>query len=307
MKIGAKISQARINGNVGALKQDLRLLKKIGLKYIEVPVNCMDVIRNGQIDKTQAGRLINLLHSFDFEYTVHCPLSLDVMDKNQPETHKAVLYSTMEFAYLLGSNIVVYHPGKFISEQQTGERYKILSAKLKNELLEKEAGVIKTIAKKYKDIDICIENMPAFVPQCFDWYAEKLDVLYNQVKNINCKNVSIALDIGHLFVSSNFYGFGFLDSIKKIKDSIGYIHIHDNFGKPSGYYENNFSEMVPLGLGDLHLPPGWGCIPVADVVNVLSSRYTGIWMLEIRGMYSDYIKKSIGVLKNVKVGPAYTQ
>ncbi len=40
-----------------------------------------------------------------------------------------------------------------------------------------------------------------------------------------------------------------------------HLHVHDSFGRPADIQTYSRAERLAYGIGDLHMPVGWGSIP----------------------------------------------
>ena len=62
---------------------------------------------------------------------------------------------------------------------------------------------------------------------------------------------------------TSFRGTSFTEAVAAFAPVTGHFHLHNSFGRPpgtlSGFYTD--SERFAFGVGDLHLPFGWGDIP----------------------------------------------
>src|SRR5207253_5325033 len=79
-----------------------------------------------------------------------------------------------------------------------------------------------------------------------------------QVEAIDHPAVGACLDFSHLFLASEWFGFDFLDGVRRLAPLASHLHVQDAFGISADV------EVPALGIGDLHLPPGWGTVPLAD-------------------------------------------
>ncbi len=64
----------------------------------------------------------------------------------------------------------------------------------------------------------------------------------------------------------------------------GHLHVHDSFGRP--YSMTKFyhpAEATALGIGDLHLPIGWGDIPWEEIFSELTFLPDTMLVMEITG------------------------
>lgn len=293
MLIGVKIDEVRIDGDLKKLTSDLTHYKEIGMKATEIPVHGVDAIKYGKLDKRRAKRIKEILKDFDFQYSVHCPNPLNLMDRENSELHTAVFKATMEFASEIGSKIVVYHPGRYVPEEAFPVNGKAhISDDEKIQLLDFEASTIQGISSEFSDIFICMENARPYLfhsPYC---YAEQPALLKEQILRINRGNVKINLDFGHLYMASKFYGFDPVMAASDIKDLIAHTHIHDNFGKAVYYNEKQQTHQIPFGKGDSHMPVGWGEIPFREILSTFIDSYNGMFMMELRSRYFKHIEES---------------
>jgi sugar phosphate isomerase/epimerase len=300
LKIGSKIDEVRIDGSLKRLAEDLTHYKKIGLKATEIPVHGVDAIKYGRLDKGRVKMLNEILKDFDFAYSVHAPNPLNLMDRENPELHISVLKATLEFASEIDSKIVVYHPGRYVPEEAFPVNGRVnISEDEKRRLLDFEASTIQNISSEFPEITICMENARPYLfhsPYC---YAEKIELLKEQVLKINKDNVRINLDFGHLYMASKFYGFNPVRAVSEIKYLIAHTHIHDNFGNAVYYHEKQQTHQIPFGKGDSHMPVGWGEIPFGEILSPFIDSYSGMSMMELRSRYFEHIGESKENLKGI--------
>ena len=129
-------------------------------------------------------------------------------------------------------------------------------------------------------------------------YGTKIEELVDQVKEIDRDNVGIILDFGHAYLASKYYRFKFLDSIKLALPYIKHVHIHDCFGKPKVSYEEQDINLIQFGIGDLHMPVGWGEIPYDKIFRILKN-YNGVLCLELKPRYKKFYKYSLERVKEL--------
>jgi sugar phosphate isomerase/epimerase len=129
-------------------------------------------------------------------------------------------------------------------------------------------------------------------------YSSKVEELVEQVKKINRENIGIAFDFGHAFLASKYYHFNFLDSVKLALPYIKHVHIHDCFGKPKVSYEEQDINLIQFGIGDLHMPLGWGEIPYNKIFRLLNN-YDGVLCLELKPRYKKFYKYSLQRVKEL--------
>lgn len=298
-RIGSKIDETRIDGNLSRLRDDLITFSKLGLDVVEVPVHGLDCIMNGKMNIRRLNEVKEILKDFDFHYSVHSPNPLNLMSRDNKDMHYNVFVSSLEFTQAIGSRVMVYHSGRFIPEETFHIHENEVSIGEQKRLLEQEREMLKLVAADFYDVKICMENARPYrfhSPYC---YAELLERLKKQVLLINEPNVCINLDVGHLNMAAKFYG---LDPVKEagsVIDLVGHTHIHDNFGNAVYHYEKQQTHQLPFGAGDSHIPVGWGIIPIKEIISLLLPVYEGFFMMELRSRYFEYIGESKDSLERI--------
>lgn len=291
--IGTKIDEIRIDGQMDRLTSDLTRIRDMGIQAVELPVHGFDVILNGELSSRRTAEVTAVLKAFDFVYSVHGPNPVNLMDQDNPDLHARVLEASLAFAREVGAACVVYHGGRFYPEEQFNRNYRHnLTPKQKEALLDQEARLLDTLSHKYPDVFIAVENARPYTTASPYSYAEFMDQLRDQILKINRPNVKINLDFGHLFMTSNFYEFDMLEAVRSVKDLVVHTHIHDNFGGTVHHWEKQQTCQLPFGLGDSHMPVGWGSLPVKEILEILLPRYKGLLMMELRSRYFQDITTS---------------
>ncbi len=90
-------------------------------------------------------------------------------------------------------------------------------------------------------------------------------------------------DFAHSYINSKKLGYDFLRSIRVAKPYIRHAHVNDNFGKGKPESAPPYIEAMPMGIGDLHLPIGWGNIPYEDVFRIMAGYVASISLSCKRG------------------------
>ena len=299
--IGIGINVKLINGSLRALKNVLDKIKKANFNVVELPLHGLDVIIGGKIRDKRLKEIKNILKSYPFAYSVHCPESLNLMNLRELETEKAILKSSIEFLYEIGAHILVYHPGRYKSEIEILLRKRKRLNQRESERLKKiERDILKDFSSTLKEANVilCMENARPFISEKGYTYAEDIEELVKQVKDIGGENIGINLDFGHAYLSTNFYNKDFLKTISKVKPYLKHLHFHDNFGYPSYFQEKDQNLLIVNGRGDMHMPPGWGDIPFKKAVKMLNPAGC-FFVIEVRPRYFEYIKESKQLLESL--------
>jgi len=304
--IEINIDSSTIDGDLDLLEKTLSNFQDIGFDYAEIPVHGVDAIFRGKLNWLQTRAIIDILKEFQLKYTVHGPDLLNLMDSRNFKLQKEIFKSGIEFANAIGAEIFVYHSGKIplqgeIKREELGQNGipKVLSPKKIERFKKIEIKTLQELADFAKDlgVTIAIENTP---PELEEEsleiskynYGTKIEDLVEQVKKINRENVGITLDFSHAYLASKHYRFKFLDSIKLALPYIKHLHIHDCFGKSQQSYEERDINLIQFGIGDMHMPVGWGEIPYDKIFRLLKN-YHGVLCLELKPRYKKFYKYSL--------------
>jgi sugar phosphate isomerase/epimerase len=307
LSIGSNINEVRVDGSLKALRRDLESFLGFGLTCAEISVHGLDAVRNGRLDRKRTSEVKEMLADFPFAYSVHAPNPLNLMDREYTGLHREVLWASLEFTAEIGAQLMVYHPGRYLVEEEFGMTGPVsLGAQERQNLLEEEASVIGEAAGVFPGVIIAMENARPYrhhSPYC---YAELPRGLKAQVERIDRKNVKINLDFGHLQMSSLFYGLDPVAEVRAIAPLIAHCHVHDNFGNPVYQTEKTQTHQIPFGKGDSHMPVGWGAIPFSHIFAEFIDSYDGLLICEMRGRYFEHTRESADNLAAVlqKLGQA---
>jgi sugar phosphate isomerase/epimerase len=308
LSIGSNINELRVDGSLKALRRDLKSFLGFGLTAAEITVHGVDAIRNGKLDRRRTAEVRAILADFPFSYSVHAPNPLNLMDRSHFRLHHDVLYASLEFSAEIAAEVMVYHPGRYLVEEEFGvSGPRTLAQGEQQSLLEEEAAVLREAADNFSGIVIAMENARPYLHHSPYCYAESPLELKAQVERIGRKNVRINLDFGHLQMSSRFYGLDPVAEVRAIAPLIAHCHVHDNFGNPVYHTEKMQTHQIPFGKGDSHMPVGWGAIPFRDIFAEFIDSYHGLLICELRGRYFDHTRESadnlVDLLKELGCAP----
>ncbi|MEJ5284154.1 MAG: sugar phosphate isomerase/epimerase family protein [Brevinematia bacterium] len=299
-KIGIKIIGANSKKGLKNVSKFLEFIEKIGYRAIEIRPDDFDLIECGNINEKFLKEVVKIIEVFEFEISVHVPIRLNLFNKEQRQIHEKVLISSLEICRELGSQMLVYHPGRYVDNVEFPRFGKPeLSRDEKNELMEMEREKISSLAKKYEDVTIAIENHRPYLDYSPYSYGEFIDELIFQVKKINQKNVKITLDTGHLNLSAKYHNFDIIKAIKDAKPYTSHVHLQDNHGITNFYTEKDKGEMLPFGRGDEHIVPGRGNFPFKEFFKIFND-YNGMYTIELSSRYlvKEKIKEAYEYVSN---------
>ena len=288
LNIGSNINEVRVDGHLKALQRDLSAFLDFGLTAAEISVHGLDAIRNGRLDPKRTAEVQALLADFPFAYSTHAPNPLNLMDRRCPEMHRDVLLASLEFTARIGARCMVYHPGRYLAEEEFIARGPLsLPMTEQLALLNLEAELLQEAAAAFPGTIIAMENARPYLHHSLYCYAEIPHALADQIKRIDRDNVRMNLDFGHLHLSARFYDLDMIAEVQGVAPLIAHCHIHDNFGHSVFFNEKIQTHQIPFGRGDSHMPVGWGSIPFKDLFAQFIKGYDGLLICELRSRYFD--------------------
>jgi sugar phosphate isomerase/epimerase len=128
------------------------------------------------------------------------------------------------------------------------------------------------------DGELSIETMTGYVSGDYT-YAIWPEQLARQIEAIAHPRVGACIDFGHLFFTSSYFGFDMLDGLARLAPLANHFHVQDLFAAEAPH-----GGSVGLGRGDLHLPPGFGEIPLATYFAAIAFPQRPVFLVESWGM-----------------------
>lgn len=259
------------DGLVASIKEDLRYYAEIGADYAEICLGSIDIVAGGKVIESRRKELMELTGSFPLKYTVHGIVSSNYMNaatvRRQIDTTKAML----EVCDSIGAGILVQHSG-FVR----GDLPFDLAEANKREF--DALAEVGEVAAKY-GVRIALENI--FTIHGGEYRKTPSEVAAT-IRSLGHPNVVALTDFSHAYIECTYRGLDFMSELRAMAPVTGHLHVHDSFGERAGqtpfYY---LPEGAALGLGDLHLPMGWGSIPWEAIFSELTFLPGTVLMMEI--------------------------
>ncbi|MBW8321069.1 MAG: TIM barrel protein [Rhizobium sp.] len=273
--IATGFNAASNNGEMQSLGEDLRALAEMGVDTVELGVTTLDLIAGGRIIKDRAERLVALTKQFDLRYTVHGLVSSNFMDPATCRYQIDAAKALVEICDRIDARILVQHGGCLRAEQ--------IFDRAAADLREREALLeLAEFAKPY-GVRIALENIFTVEP---GQYRQTPSEVAETVKAVNHANVVALIDFSHAYIESTYRGLNFREQIAAMAPVAGHLHLHDSFGRPQGFYKGyHLQENTAMGIGDLHMPLGWGDIDWEDIFGELDFLPGTVMMMEIGARY----------------------
>jgi sugar phosphate isomerase/epimerase len=244
------------------LADDLEALKVARPDFVEVWPHHLGVILGGSLDAERLRPVRELLLKTDQVYTVHAPLEVNLMDLTAHDIQRDVLKASIWFANSIGANAMVCHAGQRIGSRDA--RYSLREQLATERAALREAG---DLAGEL-DVTIAVENyypeLPIVRGVVYD-YSVWPSELAEQISAVDHPAVGHCLDVGHAALAAGVFGFDYFEECAAVAPLVRHIHLHDNLMRTNVTGEPPVSEHPIYGLGDLHLPPGSGTIPLNEL------------------------------------------
>lgn len=266
------------DGDMAALDDLLGRYVDVGCSHVELVARRLDLISGGRILQQRAYAVLEILNRHNITPTMHAPHALNFMDLPNIEMHRAVAECSIELANRLGVTSIVIHSGR-VPEDVWQESRDDLLAKEREEL--KRLGELAAKA----DVRIAVENLIADPLGKQAVYGADPRALNDQLSQINHPAIGGCLDFGHAFLSAPVLGFDYIDAISTFSEQVWHLHLHDNGGLANlGHYVDS-GDMIAMGVGDTHMPMGWGNIPWAELLPCMKFREGTCAMIELNGRF----------------------
>ncbi len=272
-QFGFSTIQARDLSNLDQLLSDI---EATGAGAAELSLCGADLIAGGKLLAPMVEKLQAICAGHDLTYTVHGPLSASLMDRRALDWHKAAIAAMIEICGLIGAGVLVQHTGR--PPAATADDIGHLHAMERDAL--RELG---DVAGRH-GVTIALENL--WVATTALYTASPLR-LAEHIREIDHAQVAGTLDISHAYLQTTHLGLNFPEQIEAFSEVACHLHIHDSFGRPGD--RNGFpSEQMAFGVGDLHLPIGWGAIDWQRILPRLAVRQDTVFMIELPPHFWDH-------------------
>ncbi|HEY9010376.1 MAG TPA: TIM barrel protein, partial [Devosia sp.] len=208
-------------------------------------------------------------------YTVHGLVSSNFMDLPTLPYQLAAAKALVEVSDRIGARILVQHGGALRADD--------IHQRNAADMREREGLTeLAEFAKPY-GVRIALENIFTTEP---GQYRQTPAEVAETVKAVNHPNVVALIDFSHAYIESTYRGLDFRAQLRSMAPVTGHLHVHDSFGRPQGFYKGyHLQENTAMGIGDLHMPLGWGDIAWEEIFDELTFLPDTVLMMEIGRRY----------------------
>jgi len=285
----AGFSAGSSDGELASLEARLGHLADMGAEAVELALSSLDLISGGRIVPERARRLEALTSRFPFRYSVHGLVSSNFMDPETLPHQMAAARAMVELSAAVGAGVLVHHGGA-LRARQIAERAGARS---------RERDALTELAEHARPhgVRIALENIFSTQP---GEYRQSPSELADTVRLIGHPNLVALIDFSHAYIEASFRGLDFREQVRAMGPVTGHLHVHDSFGRPIGsYVPYHPQEATALGLGDLHLPLGWGDIPWREIFDEIELLPDTLLIMEIGDRYAAEQPESLALAREL--------
>jgi sugar phosphate isomerase/epimerase len=254
----------------------LSRLEDLGASHAELSLGGADLVCGGRILKHRVDRLERICARHRLRYTAHGPLAANFMDPVHLDAYKAAVAALIEVCGAVGATVLVQHSGR-VSAAPPAELERL--HRVERDALRQMADI-----GARHGVKLALETLWVFDRAQYTATAARLA---EEIRAIDHPFVCGTLDFSHVYLYSTFLGLNFREQVEAFAPVAGHLHVHDSFGRPKLTPMHAPSEELAFGLGDLHLPLGWGDIPWDDMLPKLTFRDDAAFIVELPPQFAD--------------------
>jgi sugar phosphate isomerase/epimerase len=233
-----------------------------GFAWAQIPSPPEEILSSPHERNAHARATAAALSTTGLEAALHAPGGLRTGSPEADRTFEGLL----DYGAEIGAGIVVYHARDLIDEPESQDLQLAETRSLGRHAARAEKlGIV-----------IALENLAPFYPGR-EHLSHTPMTLRSLVHRLSSPAVGLCLDLGHAHVVSDLRHSELGELIEPVLDCVAIFHVHDNLGARRGGL--SAPEVDPLRL-DLHLPPGRGTLPWADLTAWLLAHKAPL-MLEV--------------------------
>ena len=214
-------------------------------------------IIDGRPHAPQIRAIAAVLRRHRLRYAVHGPLDVNLMDRAHHPVHLAVAKAAIAVTAALGSDLMVLHAG--FTDAPT-------ACRCLDDLMALERQALADVAEEAgrAGVRIALENMPVMAhtldaEQRYNYSYDPLR-LAAQIEAVGHPALGAAIDVSHAYIAGTWAGTDWQRALERLSACTIHYHLHDSFGRPPTLATPDKRYDVAAGMGDLHLPVGWGDI-----------------------------------------------
>jgi sugar phosphate isomerase/epimerase len=225
-----------------------------GFGWAQVDAPPVSILRSATYRSKHASAVAASLEGTELGLVVHAPAGLRL---GSPEGDEAFA-GLISYAAEVGAAHVVYHALGFPDEPAS------------EDAIVREAASLAGHADfaEQRGVGIAVENLAPVYPGPDPVSASPLS-LRGLVLRTASDAVGVCLDLGHAHIVAELRHTSLASFIEPVLDLVTVFHLHDNLGARQFVRAEQELGVDPLRL-DLHLPPGRGTLPLAQIAPAIA-------------------------------------
>jgi sugar phosphate isomerase/epimerase len=315
--IGINVYEGVVDGDLERLARLLDRYVAVGFEVAELAAAACNVIRGGRIAPGELERVRRVLANRPLRYTLHAPCELSLIHHAEPAAE--VLESCLQMAAALGAEVVVYRSAQVaLHEPALGLAPLPTGAEL-DAMWSEETAALQRFARRAEALGVvlAVENRdphrwevaalarhgrPAGELATYH-QGMSLRLLCEQVAQVASPNAGLCLDVGHAYLAAPYLDPpDYLGAVRACAPWVRHVHLHDNLGRLDDRSQS-LPERLVFGEADNHLPPGWGRIPLREVLSLLAAGPHSPWLvMELRPRYEPYLDEALASARALASG-----
>jgi len=296
------------------LERRLAYLEDCGYKLVELELDPFHLILDGKLHQPSLADWLSVLRRFDLRYSIHGLERPNLAYLPNHEMCVRIMRCQIEICRAVGASTLVYHSGlEALDDLHHALRRAPLSQAELEEGAQREVRALKELAPIAADagVVIAVENGD---PHLWEYqtlahhgiprsdlarYHARLEIepIVHQLEAVDHPNVGMTLDVAHLYIAAHELGFDYLDAVTTAALWVRHLHVSDNFGCLDRGYDAE-TDRWAFGEGDMHMPPGWGSIPLRGVM-VQLPEFSGDVILEIKIGFLDQARQALEAMRDI--------
>lgn len=261
VQIGVNVPSSTAMGN---LKGELEQIAADGWQWAELNLAACPFLIGGRVQQPAVEYVKGVMESVSLRCTAHACYGLDL--RSEDELHRQVLLNSIRVCAALGIDRLNIHFEEYSHDRRKEERW--ASRVREGADLGGELGVA-----------LNVENVE----------VEDTRYALDAVTALSHPNVGMTLDLGHLWLSANYFHYGYLETVEACAPQVRHVHVNDNGGvfEPMRLTDYHLYNTLGRGYrftfdrGDIHAAPFWGTAPLAEAFHLLKrAGFSGVWLCE---------------------------
>lgn len=224
-----------------------------GFGWAQVPSPPAGVLADSRNGIRHARAVAAAFANMDLRPVLHAPTDLIAGDRDSDRAVEGAIFYAAE----CGAAAIVLHARSFLDGRGAGDRMLAETRSL--------ASLARTAERV--GVILALENLAPVFPGPETISANPLP-LRTLARRINSPAVGLCMDVGHANVIAGLRRTSLTRMVEPVLDMVALFHLHDNLG--ARWIADERPDLDPLRL-DLHLPPGEGSLPWAEVADSLTS------------------------------------